>query len=134
MKTIETNGWMTPKPSKNHWKQWCGGWKSVNGNGWATQKPWKTIDANGSCKKRYYHPIALEKWPLFTSILGLKTTVVCESARANFSVWCFGICYKKKSIGLWSVKSIDINWNRLDTHLSAHPSRLLCNLSIKYKT
>ena len=37
-KTIEINGWMTPKPSKNHWKQWSGGWKSFNGDGWVTQK------------------------------------------------------------------------------------------------
>ena len=27
LKIIETNGWKTPKPSKNHWNQWSGGWK-----------------------------------------------------------------------------------------------------------
>ena len=41
LKTIEANGWRTPKPSKNHWNQWSGGWKSFNGDGWVTPKPSK---------------------------------------------------------------------------------------------
>ena len=62
LKTIETNGWKAPKPSKNHWNQWSGGWKSFNGDGWVTPKPsknnwklwsvgWKTLNGNG---KNYY--------------------------------------------------------------------------------
>ena len=58
LKTIETNGWKTPKPLKNHWNQWSGGWKSFNGDGWVTPKPsknnwkqwsvgWKTLNGNG---------------------------------------------------------------------------------------
>ena len=58
LKTIEANGWRTPKPSKNHWNQWSGGWKSFNGDGWVTPKPsknnwkqwsvgWKTLNGNG---------------------------------------------------------------------------------------
>ena len=58
LKTIEANGWRTPKPSKNHWNQWSGGWKSFNGDGWVTPKPlknnwkqwsegWKTLNGIG---------------------------------------------------------------------------------------
>ena len=58
LKIIEANGWMTPKPSKNHWNQWSGGWKSFHGDGRVTQKPsenywkqwsvgWKTLNGNG---------------------------------------------------------------------------------------
>ena len=58
LKTIETNDWKTPKPSKNHWNQWSGGWKSFNGDDWLTPKPsenqwkqwsvgWRTSNGNG---------------------------------------------------------------------------------------
>ena len=48
------------KPLKNHWKQWSGGWKSLNGDGWMTPKPlknhrvqWSVIKkvVNGDCQK-----------------------------------------------------------------------------------
>ena len=58
LKTIEANGWRAPKPSKNHWNEWSGGWKSFNGDGRVTQKTsenhwkqwsvgWKTLNGNG---------------------------------------------------------------------------------------
>ena len=37
------NQWLNDhEPSKNHLKQWSGGWKSVNGDGHVTQKALKT--------------------------------------------------------------------------------------------
>ena len=89
------------KPSKNHWKQWSGGWKSLNGDGWMTPKPLKNhrvqwsvskkvvngdgqrvakpskiqcqwLDANGSRWKKTSHPIAPKKWPLLTSTQSSK--------------------------------------------------------------
>ena len=80
------------KPSKNHWKQWSGGWKSLNGDGWMTPKPLKNHRVQWSVIKKVVngdgqrgakpsknhwcqwfsqektivsHP---KKWPLFTSI------------------------------------------------------------------
>ena len=42
---------------------------TVATNSKSAKNHWKTIDANGSYKKKYYHPIVPEKWPLFTSNL-----------------------------------------------------------------
>ena len=33
LKNIVTNGWLTEKPSKNHWSQWLSRYHSINGNG-----------------------------------------------------------------------------------------------------
>ena len=33
LKNIVTNGWLTDKPSKNHWSQWLSRYHSINGNG-----------------------------------------------------------------------------------------------------
>ena len=85
------------KPSKNHWKQWSGGWKSLNGDGWMTPKPlknhrvqWSVIKkvVNGdsqrgakpsknhqcqwSSREKPSYPIAPKKWPLFTSTLWVE--------------------------------------------------------------
>ena len=58
------NQWLNdPKPSKSHWKQWSGGWKSVNVDGWVTPKPLKamvsgpkTLNGNGwVITKNIYH-------------------------------------------------------------------------------
>ena len=40
------------KPSKNHWKQWSGGWKSLNGDGWMTPKPLKNHRVQWSVIKK----------------------------------------------------------------------------------
>ena len=40
------------KPSENHWKQWSGGWKSLNGDGWMTQKPLKNHQVQWSNSKK----------------------------------------------------------------------------------
>ena len=39
-KTIETNGWTTPKPLKNHQCQWSANQKTINGDG-VLQNHWK---------------------------------------------------------------------------------------------
>ena len=43
------------KPSKNHWKQWSGGWKSLNGDGWMTPKPLKKHRVQWSDSKRVFN-------------------------------------------------------------------------------
>ena len=40
------------KASKNHWKQWSGGWKSLNGDGWMTPKPLKNHRVQWSVIKK----------------------------------------------------------------------------------
>ena len=40
------------KPSKNHWKQWSGGWKSLNGDGWMTPKPLKNHQVQWPVSKK----------------------------------------------------------------------------------
>ena len=40
------------KPSKNHKKQWSGGWKSLNGDGWMTPKPLKNHRVQWSVIKK----------------------------------------------------------------------------------
>ena len=51
LKTIETNGWMTPKPSKNHCKEWSGGWNQLMAMVEWPKKHWKTIESNGQWPK-----------------------------------------------------------------------------------
>ena len=43
---------MQEKPSKNHWKQWSGGWKSLNGDGWMTPKTLKNHRVQWSVIKK----------------------------------------------------------------------------------
>ena len=33
LKNIVTNGWLTEKPSKNHWSHWLNRYHSINANG-----------------------------------------------------------------------------------------------------
>ena len=46
---IQSDIW---KPSKNHWKQWSGGWKSLNGACWMTPQPLKNHRVQWSVTKK----------------------------------------------------------------------------------
>ena len=45
--TVEVNGWVTQKPWKTHWKQWCMGWITFYGYGWMTKNHRKPIESTG---------------------------------------------------------------------------------------
>ena len=58
---------MTPKPLKNHQVQWPDSKKVVNDDSKRAAKPSKNHWCQWFMRKKHYHPIAPEKWPLLTS-------------------------------------------------------------------